>query len=59
MNHPEHERPIEEAEDPAVGHARTVAELVEADATRKRNQTGWVFGLDPNAQPEETDDEAA
>ena len=57
MNTPEHEDRAEKAEDPADGHARTIAELVEADAARKREQTGRVFGFDPDNQQEDQHDE--
>ena len=53
----EHDRPLEISEDPADAHARTLAELVQEDAVRKRNQAASVFGLHPT-EDEDTDDAA-
>jgi hypothetical protein len=56
-NPTEPDPPLEQAEDPADGHARTIAELVEAEGARKREQARQVFGYYPN-EDEETDDAA-
>ena len=43
----DHDRPLETSEDPADAHARTLAELVQEDAVRKRDQAAAVFGIHP------------
>ena len=52
-----HDRPPETREDPADAHARALAELLQADAVRKRDQAASVFGLHPT-EHEDTDDSA-
>ena len=52
------DQPLEEVEDPAAGHGRLLAELVEEQAQRQRAQAAAIFGFDPAQQQHDEEHDA-